>query len=63
MKDTIKTIPNSNGINIKLINRSSDPAMWIINVYKKILFFNVKKSSHWFTNEAEAIKFATGLKS
>lgn len=58
MKDLIKVVSDTGKQTIELVNRISDPAMWIIYVYKKFLFFKIKKSSYWFTNEEEAMKFA-----
>lgn len=60
MKDLIKVISDTGKQSIEMVNRISDPAMWIIYVYKKFLFFKIKKSSYWFTNEVEALKFAEG---
>ncbi|HMS64194.1 MAG TPA: hypothetical protein PKD83_02945 [Ignavibacteria bacterium] len=58
MKDLIKVISDKDNQSVELVNRLSDPGMWIVYIYKKFLFFKIKKSSHWFTNEEEALKFA-----
>jgi len=58
MEDFIKVYPASGNIQLQLIHRASDPAMWILNIYKKILFFKKKISSYWFTGKEEAEKFA-----
>lgn len=61
MKDLIKVISDTGKQTVEMVNRISDPAMWIIYVYKKFLFFKIKKSSYWFTNKEEALKFADGF--
>ncbi len=48
---TKERIPNSSGKIIEIINRDSDPTMWILNVYKKILFFKKKILSEWFSTK------------
>jgi hypothetical protein len=63
MKDIREVISNSNGKQVVLINRKSDPIMWIVNVYKKILFFKKEIKSYWFNDKDEARKFALTLAS
>ncbi len=58
MEDFIKVYTASGNIQLQLINRASDPAMWVLNIYKKILFFKRKITSYWFTGREEAEKFA-----
>ncbi len=58
MEDFKKVYPASGNIQLVLINRISDPVMWILNIYKKILFFKKKITSYWFTGKEEAEKFA-----
>lgn len=52
-----------NGKTFELLNRFSDPAMWIVNVYKKFLIFNKKESSYWFNDKEEAETFYNSMKS
>lgn len=53
-----KVISDSGNKKIVLINRLSDPGMWILYVYKKILFFNKKINSYWFSSKEQAELFA-----
>ncbi|MBS1518218.1 MAG: hypothetical protein JSS91_09030 [Bacteroidetes bacterium] len=46
-----------NGRTIELLNRMSDPGMWVVNVYSKFLFFKRKETSHWFCDKTEAETF------
>jgi len=50
-----------NGKTFELINRISDPAMWIVNVYKKFLIFEKKENSYWFNDKDEAEIFFNKL--
>ncbi|MFZ1323376.1 MAG: hypothetical protein WAT71_17620 [Ignavibacteria bacterium] len=50
-----------NGKTIELINRISDPAMWVVNIYKKFLFFEKKENSYWFSDKDEAEIFYNKL--
>ncbi len=58
MKDINKVLSDKGNKEIVLINKKSDPAMWVINVYKKILFFKVKDASFWFNSEKDAVEYA-----
>lgn len=58
MKDNIKVLSDTDKGKVVLINRASDPGMWILNTYKKFLFFKIRKASHWFNSEKEALEFA-----
>ncbi len=58
MKDFEEVISNSGNRKVILSNTLSDPSMWIINVYKKILFFNRKIKSFWFNSKEDAEQFA-----
>ena len=53
-----KVFSDSGSRKVVLINRISDPSMWIIYVYKKILFFKKKMQTYWFTNQEDAEEFA-----
>ncbi|MBP9192075.1 MAG: hypothetical protein KBF96_05950 [Ignavibacteria bacterium] len=61
MKDFEKEFSISGNRKAVLTNSRKDPAMWILNVYKKILFFNKKTGSYWFYDQDEAEKFALTL--
>ena len=56
MKDFRKVYHNGN-LEIVLVNRVSDPVMWIVSVNKKFLFFKKKISSYWFNDEKSALLF------
>ncbi|MDQ3020990.1 MAG: hypothetical protein M3R36_10520 [Bacteroidota bacterium] len=58
MKDFEKVFSGSGKKFAVLINRLSDPSMWVLNIYKKFLFFKKKIGSYWFTNKADAELFA-----
>jgi hypothetical protein len=58
MKDFEKVFSGSGNKKVVLINRVSDPSMWILNIYKKILFFKKKIDSYWFYDKAGAEQFA-----
>ena len=59
---TKERITNTSGKIIELVNRDSDPTMWILNVYKKILFFKKKVVSEWFSTKEDALDFANTIK-
>ena len=59
---TKERITNSSGKIIELVNRDSDPTMWILNVYKKILFFKKRVMSEWFSTKEDALDFANTIK-
>ncbi len=58
MQDFEKIYTGQGNTLIVLNNRYSDPSMWIVNVYKKILFFKKKIISYWFYSKKEAEIFA-----
>jgi len=58
MNNYEKVFSDSGKKKVVLINRLSDPGMWILYVYKKILFFNKRISSHWFNSKDQAELFA-----
>lgn len=58
MKDFEKVYSDTGNKKVVLINRLSDPAMWVLSIYKRILFFKKKTGSYWFTGKDEAEKFA-----
>ena len=58
MSDFKKIFSNTGNKSIVLVNRDSDPTMWILNVYKKILFFKKKIESYWFNDREDAEIFA-----
>ncbi|MBK8983100.1 MAG: hypothetical protein IPM38_12425 [Ignavibacteria bacterium] len=61
MKDFHKKF-SVNGKTVELINRYSDPAMWIVNVVKKFLFFKSVESSHWFNSRNDAEDYINNMK-
>lgn len=58
MKEFSKTMAGPENTELQLINRVSDPSMWILTVYKKILFFRKKIKTYWFYGKDEAERFA-----
>ncbi|MBK7447297.1 MAG: hypothetical protein IPJ45_15025 [Ignavibacteria bacterium] len=53
-----KVFSDSGNKKVVLINDNSDPSMWILYVYKKILFFKKKIKTYWFSNKDQAELFA-----
>ncbi|MBK6538629.1 MAG: hypothetical protein WBQ38_08175 [Ignavibacteria bacterium] len=53
-----KVFSDSGNKKVVLINDNSDPSMWILYVYKKILFFKKKINTYWFSNKDQAELFA-----
>ncbi len=53
-----KVFSDSGSRKVVLVNRLSDPSMWVIYIYKKILFFKKKINTYWFTNQEDAEVFA-----
>jgi hypothetical protein len=47
---------------IELVNRDSDPVMWIVQLSKKLLFFKIKKRVWWFADSTQARDFAQQIK-
>lgn len=58
MSDFKKVFSNTGNKSVVLLNRDSDPSMWILNVYKNILFFKKKIESYWFNGREDAERFA-----
>lgn len=58
MEDVNKVIANSKNHYIVLSNQVSDPSVWVLKIYKKILFFKKKVFSYWFNNEKQATEYA-----
>lgn len=58
MNNYEKVYSDSGNKKVVLINRLSDPGMWILYVYKKFLFFNKRISSYWFNSKDQAELFA-----
>ncbi len=58
MNNFEKVFSNTGSKKVVLINRLSDPSMWVLYVYKKILFFKKKMQTYWFTNQEDAEVFA-----
>lgn len=58
MNNFEKVFSNTGKSQVVLINRLSDPSMWVLYVYKKILFFKKKMQTYWFTNQNDAEIFA-----
>jgi len=53
-----KVFSDSGSRKVVLVNRLSDPSMWVLYIYKKILFFKKKMNTYWFTNQEDAELFA-----
>ncbi|HMS33887.1 MAG TPA: hypothetical protein PKC91_07360 [Ignavibacteria bacterium] len=58
MNNFEKVFSDKGNKQVVLINRLSDPSMWVLYVYKKILFFKKKMQTYWFTNQKDAEVFA-----
>lgn len=57
-----EVIKSASGKVIEILNRDSDPTMWIVSVYKKVLFFKKKIVSEWFSSKIDALEFANNIK-
>ncbi|HQT91607.1 MAG TPA: hypothetical protein PL001_06220 [Candidatus Kryptobacter bacterium] len=55
-------ISNARDCFIELIHRDSEPAAWIVRRWTKSLWFKKRVSSHWFSDERQALEFANGIK-
>ena len=58
MNNFEKVFSDTGNKKVVLINRLSDPSMWVLYVYKKILFFKKKIQTYWFTSQEDAEVFA-----
>jgi len=58
---TRKVLSKSRKCYVVLKYNIEDPAVWILNVYKKHLLFKCKKESHWFNDEKQALAFAKSM--
>ena len=56
--NTYKVLSKSRKCYVVLKYNIDDPAVWIIYVYKKHLFFKCRKGSHWFNDEKQALEYA-----
>lgn len=59
---TREKMKSASGKIIEILNRDSDPTMWIVSVSKQILFFKKKIVSEWFSSKADALEFANTIK-
>ena len=59
---TREKMKSASGKIIEILNRDSDPTMWIVSVYKQILFFKKKVISEWFSSKVDALEFANTIK-
>lgn len=59
---TKEKMKSASGKIIEVLNRDSDPTMWIVSVYKQILFFKKKVVSEWFSSKSDALEFANSIK-
>ena len=58
---TKEKMKSASGKIIEIMNRDSDPTMWIVSVYKQILFFKKKVVSEWFSSKSDALEFANSI--
>lgn len=47
---------------IEILHNGSDPSVWIVRRWKKILWFKKRISSDWFINKQQAFAFASEMK-
>ncbi|MCB0722055.1 MAG: hypothetical protein KDC73_01320 [Ignavibacteriae bacterium] len=59
---TKEILKSTSGKIVEILNRDSDPTMWIVSVYKRILFFKKKVASEWFSKKEDALEFANNIK-
>lgn len=60
--DTKEKLKSASGKIVEIMNSDADPTMWIVSVYKQILFFKKKVVSTWFSSKADALEFANSIK-
>jgi hypothetical protein len=51
-------ISKSRNCFIEVLHRGSDPSIWIVRRWKRILFFKKRISSDWFINRQQAYTYA-----
>jgi hypothetical protein len=59
MKNTHDNFVSGSGEMITLTNTEYDPAMWIVEIFKKSLFGKKKTGSYWFSHKEEAEEFVS----
>jgi hypothetical protein len=57
MKNTNEKFVSGNGETIILTNTEYDPAMWIVEIFKKSMFGKKKTGSYWFSHKGDAEDF------
>jgi hypothetical protein len=62
MKNNVTVISNVRDCLIELIHNDSDPAMWIVRHWTKLMWFKKRISSHWFNDRQQATIFANLMK-
>lgn len=62
MNEIIETDKDSSGHSIEVFNLPSDPIMWVVRKYKKILFFKKMISSKWFNDKDQAFDYFEKLR-
>ncbi len=59
---TKEIVSSPSGRIVEIFNSDDDPTMWIVRVYKKILFFKKQIISKWFSKKEDALDFAKSIK-
>jgi hypothetical protein len=59
---TKEIISSPSGRIVEISNSDDDPTMWIVRVYKKILFLKKQIFSEWFSKKEDALEFANNIK-
>ena len=57
-----EVVLNSSSRVIELKHCKEDPALWMVNDYRKFLFIKLKKSREWFICRSDAMEYAADLK-
>lgn len=59
MKNSFEQAFKSGDVTLILRNVESDPAMWIVDIYRKGLIGRKKKGSYWFSSKEDAEEFVS----
>jgi hypothetical protein len=61
-KKSLTVLSNDRDCYITLMHHETDPAMWAVRRWQKILWFKKRISSNWFTGKEQAKTFAEDMK-
>ena len=61
MSDIIKSVKDKTGNTIDVFNLPSDPNMWVVRKYKRLLFLKKMITSKWFNDKDQALAYVEEL--